>query len=93
MPSLLALVVLAFLIILIWRQSEEFTITIAAASAAIAMSRDVSEKLVLYDTVGALAVLDASPSVNAELVTAFRPMSTNLDRRRRVAGLASSTMI
>ena len=62
-------------------QSEEFTRTSLAATAANEMSLEVSQKLALYDTEGARAVLAAYGSreqVDGALMTSFGTIVTNL---------------
>ena len=67
-------------------QTEEFTRTSLAATAANEMSIEVSQKLALYDTDGARAVLAAYASrdqVDGALMTSFGTIVTNLERYRR----------
>ena len=67
-------------------QTEEFTRTSLAATAANEMSLEVSQKLAVYDTDGARAVLVAYASreqVDGALMTCFGTIVTNLERYRR----------
>ena len=66
-------------------QTEEFTRTSAAAVAAVEMSLEVSQKLSLYDTDGARAVLAAyacREQVDGALLTSFGSIVDNLERYR-----------
>ena len=63
-------------------QNKEVIRLMAASDAAVSMSRDVAGKLAAYDTAGAMAILESATDVDADLVSSYRLITTNLDKYR-----------